>query len=448
MADDDALLDAINRSVHPLPHGSSAELDALLQLNPEAQVVLIGGSTHGTHDFYRLRAELTKRLIDHFGFNGIAVEADWPGAYRVNRFVRGVAGDPDAESALGGFRRFPNWMWRNADMLDFVGWLRERNESSAAGDRVGFYGLDLYSLHASMHAVLAYLDSVDSEAAARARVHYACFEDVSTATRSQTALASLGISESCERDVVAQLLELQLGRDAVVRSDGIAAEDEYFEAEQNARVVRDAGKFYRQMLTGRIPSWNLRETHMADTLQALCAHLRRRQKRPRIVVWAHNSHVGDARGTEMGTRGELSLGQIVRRRHVGKSLLVGVTTFGGSITAASQWGGPAARHRLTDAIEASYEGLFHRARATEFWLSLREAKDGSALAGLAAPRLQRAVGVLYKSDSERQSHYFRSDLREQFDAVIHLDHTRALEPLERESTWDHAGPPTTFPTGM
>ncbi|HWJ24663.1 MAG TPA: erythromycin esterase family protein, partial [Gemmatimonadaceae bacterium] len=300
---DRALTSALHAAVRPLV-GAPDDFDPLLALVGDARFVLIGEASHGTHEFYRIRAEITKRLIREKGFVAVAVEADWPDAYRVNRFVRGRGIDPDATDALGGFKRFPQWMWRNADVLDFVGWLRAHNDALPEAARVGFYGLDLYSLHASMEAVLEYLRVVDPEAARRAQHRYACFEHFGEDPQAYGYAASFDLSQSCEDEVVQQLVDLtrrapQYAREQAAEEDGAdgdAASDDFFSAEMNARLVLDAERYYRSMFRGRVSSWNLRDTHMADTLQALRQHLQARLGRPaRVIVWAHNSHVGDSR---------------------------------------------------------------------------------------------------------------------------------------------------------
>jgi erythromycin esterase-like protein len=420
--------------------GMSALLDGI----GGAQLVLIGEATHGTHEFYRTRAELTKALIVQKHFNLVAVEADWPDAYRVNHWVRHASEEPSAEAALGDFTRFPRWMWRNRDVVDFVRWLRSHNASLPAASRIGFYGLDLYSLHASIEAVLTYLQKVDPDGAVRARYRYGCFEDFGEDTQAYGYAASFGLSRSCEDDVVAQLLELRRGAAEYASRDGRVAADEYFFAEQNARLVRNAEQYYRSMFGGRVESWNLRDTHMMETLEALRGHIRHTGGEPRAVVWAHNSHLGDARATYMGDIGELNLGQLVRQTHGSQAFLVGFTTHTGTVTAASNWDQPAQRKRVRPSMAGSYERLFHDAAIERFLLLLREGSVAEALAG---DRLERAIGVIYRPESERLSHYFRARLPEQFDAVIHIDETSALEPLER---WAHdeVDVPETYPTGI
>jgi erythromycin esterase-like protein len=392
-----------------------ASEDELLARASRAQFALIGEASHGTAEFYRERAELTKRLIAEHGFAAVAVEADWPDAYRANCWVRGRSGDADADEALSDFRRFPTWMWRNREVESFLEWLRDYNEQRP----VGFYGLDLYSLHASMAAVIEYLDGVDPEAAGRARRRYACFDQVDDPQD----YASIG--ESCEAEVVQQLVEL--------RQLPALDEDRHFAAEMNAKLVLDAERYYRTMFQGGVSSWNLRDRHMAETLIALAAHL----GNARIVVWAHNSHLGDARATDFARRGELNLGQLVRER----AYLVGFGTYTGTVTAAGDWGGIAERKHVRPALPGSYESRFHAWQhdGVFFPPDLRE---------LDQPRLERAIGVIYRPETERQSHYFYAELPRQFDAWIWIDETTALEPLELTSEWERGELPETYPSGV
>ena len=426
--------------------GSIDDYDGLIEAVADAQVVLIGEATHGTHEFYRERAVITKRLIAEEGFSAVAVEADWPDAYRVNRFVRGEARDNEAVDALGDFKRFPAWMWRNADVLDFVGWLRSHNERRTDGAKVGFYGLDLYSLHASMDAVVAFLDTVDPAAAARARGRYACFDRFGAEMQTYGQAIGLGWDASCEHQVLTQLVELRKQAAEYARRDGRLAADALFVAEQNARVVANAEAYYRSMFGGRADSWNLRDRHMAETLGDLMTFLGRGGKSPRLVVWAHNSHVGDARATEVWEHGELNIGQLARQRFGARAWNVGFTTHAGTVTAARDWGGVPERRRVRPSLTGSYEHLFHAAGIQRFILPLRT--DPDLAAALTQPRLERAIGVLYRPEHERRSHYFHAQLARQFDFVIHIDETRAVEPLERAAEWAAGELAETYPSGL
>ena len=430
-------LETIRRAAQPLA-GTPDDYDALLALIGDARFVLLGEASHGTHEFYRARTEITKRLIAEKGFTAVAVEADWPDAYRVNRYVRGSTADSTAEEALRDFQRFPQWMWRNADVLDLVGWLRTHNERQTRDSKAGFYGLDLYSLYGSIDAVITYLDRTDPEAATRARQRYGCFEEFEKDVQAYGYAAASGIAESCEDDVVAQLIELQR------RSHSVLADDDSFFAEQNARVAKNAEAYYRAMFRGRDTSWNLRDTHMADTLDALAEHQRRADRHARIVVWAHNSHLGDARATQMAERGELNLGQLARERHREDTVIVGFTTYTGTVTAASDWDSPAERKRVRPALPESHEARLHEVGIPRFYLPLR----GEVASALREPRLERFIGVIYRPETERWSHYYEAALARQFDAILHFDESRALEPLERTPRWTagEGDPPQTFPS--
>ncbi|WP_283614830.1 erythromycin esterase family protein [Mycolicibacterium poriferae] len=425
--------------------------EALEEIIADARVVLIGESSHGTAEFYRARAEITKWLIEEKGFCAVAAEADWPDAYRVNRYVRGLGHDTSPEEALRGFERFPAWMWRNTVVRDFVDWLHAHNSRLRGQDRrqTGFYGLDLYSLHRSMREVIDYLDTMDPVAAARARQRYACFDHTSADDgQAYGYAAAFGAGLSCEREAIEQLVELQRNAVEYARRDGLLAEDELFYAQQNAQTVRNAEGYYRAMFGTRVTTWNLRDRHMAQTLDALLAHLDRHPdgQPARIVVWAHNSHVGDARATEVGADGQLTLGQLAREQHGSAVRLIGFTTYTGTVTAASRWGGIAERKVVRPALNGSVEELFHEVERSEFLISPMLSR--AAAEPLDMVRLGRAIGVIYLPDTERQSHYYHVRPGEQFDALIHLDRTTALEPLEAGSEWIAGEAPETYPTGL
>ena len=430
----------------PVEQGVPADR-VLFNLIGDAHLVLIGEASHGTAEFYAARAHITRRLIEEQGFCAVVAEADWPDAYRVNRYVRGQGDDASAEEALRGFERFPTWMWRNTATLDFVGWLRDYNDGPARGDRprAGFYGLDLYSLYRSIQQVISYLGRVDPAAAARARERYACFDRFSEDDAQVYGFAAaFGAGEDCEREVVEQLTDLQRHALEYARRDGLVAEDEFFFAEQNARTVQAAEEYYRAMFSGGLSSWNLRDRHMADTLDALAGHLgRQRSIAPKIVVWAHNSHLGDARATETAAHGELNVGQLVRERHPRDCRLIGFTTYTGTVTAAGDWEGPAERKQVRPALADSVEELLHEAGEKEFLVDFTAAPRSAD--ALRSGRLERAIGVIYRPETERQSHYFRARVADQFDAVIHVDETRALEPLERTARWEEGEVPETYP---
>jgi erythromycin esterase-like protein len=372
----------------------------------------------------------------------------------VNRFVRGAGDDADATDALRDFKRFPQWMWRNADVLDFVGWLRAHNDTVAFDRRVGFYGLDLYSLHASIAAVLQYLRRVDPDAARRAEARYACFDHFGPELQDYGHATALGITPSCEKEVVDQLVELCSSAGQYARRLGTSERDATFAAQQNARVVRDAEEYYRTMVRGGPASWNLRDRHMADTLEALRVFLGGGASadvaQPKLVVWAHNSHLGNAKWTEMSSLGELNLGQLIREKHGDDAVLVGFTTYAGTVTAASQWDAVAERKVVRPALPGSYELLFHSTGLGNFLLlpDPDNPADEELIRALDQPFLERAIGVIYRPATERLSHYFLARLPRQFDAVLHYDVTRAVEPLERAPGWDRGEMPETFPSAL
>jgi erythromycin esterase-like protein len=424
--------------------GDERDHDRIVERAARARFALIGEASHGTHEFYRERARITKRLIVEHGFRAVVAEADWPDAYRVNRYVRGLSDDRNADQALSSFRRFPAWMWRNTVVAEFVHWLRGYNDAQDEAHKVGFYGMDLYSLSTSIEAVLAYLDRVDPLAAKRARYRYACFDHFAEDTQAYGYAAAFGLRKTCEDEVVQQLVDMAGHAADYAHGRDDAGADDFFFAEQNARLVRNAEEYYRTMFRGRVSSWNLRDRHMVETLDALDAHLARDGGAPRIAVWAHNSHLGDARATEMGELGEWNVGQLVRENHGSDAMLIGFSTHHGTVTAASDWGGNAQRKAVREGLPGSYEALFHDTGMGNFALLPEDA----ALHEELARRLQRAIGVIYLPETERASHYFHATLGRQFDAMIHLDETRALDPLDRGAGEVEEEAPETYPTGV
>jgi erythromycin esterase-like protein len=423
-----------------LPLSRDDDHAALLGLVGDARIVLLGEASHGTHEFYRERVRITQRLIAERGFRAVAVEGDWPDAYRVDRFVRGKSGDASAPEALAGFRRFPTWMWRNTDVAGFADWLRDNADNAGRADALqcGFYGLDMYSLHASIEKVLAYLQREHPALAALARERYACFDRFGQDSQVYGMMTGLRGAEDCEEAVVAMLVDLRAN---------LGEAEAAFDAEQNARLVRNAESYYRRMYMRNVSSWNLRDTHMAETLQALEQHLARDGAAAKVVVWAHNSHVGDARATEMGRqRDELNLGQLVRERLGDDAFLVGFTTHAGTVTAASDWDAEAEHKRVRPSLPGSVERLLHDTGIGRFVLPLRG--DGAHVQVLGETLLERAIGVIYRPETERQSHYFDAEPARQFDALVHLDETHAVRPLDRHAAWHAAADaPETYPFG-
>lgn len=427
------LINTITDAAQPLEKKPGC-YDSLLSKIGDSRFVLIGEASHGTHEFYQSRIEITQQLIKEKGFMAVSVEGDWPDAYRVNRYVQGMGSCDDYNEALSEFTRFPSWMWRNTTIPPFLKWLRGYNDSTASQNKIGFYGLDLYSLHSSMQAVIDYLMKIDPEAGYRARLRYSCFDHLLPDPQAYGYLTSVGMKKSCVKETVEQLFEIQQHALDYVKHDGIAVEDELFYATKNARVVKNAENYYRTMFEGHAASWNMRDHHMAETLNILAAHLEKRFKKPaKIIVWAHNSHVGDARATEMSERGEYNLGQLVREEYEMDAYLLGFSTYSGTVTAASDWDSPAECKFVNPALPNSYEDLFHQVNYDQFMLDLRGNKE--LLHYLHLPRLYRAIGVIYRPETERYSHYFFTRLPYQYDNIIHLDYTTAVQPLDITEAW-------------
>ena len=376
----------------------------------------------------------------------LPLKRDWPDAYRVNRFVVGRSDDRSSEEALSAFTRFPVWMWRNRVVANFIDWLRDYNHSRPMHTpQVGFYGLDLYSLGRSREEVVRYLETVDPKAAGQARYRYSCFDHFGEDEQAYGYAAAINVSQSCQDEVIQQLKDLRTRAGDYSHLDGHPAEDEFFSAEQNARLVQNAEQYYRGMFESRVNTWNIRDKHMTETLEALADHLAKRYGRAKIVVWAHNTHVGNARATDRARYGEWNVGQLVRQSH-SDAVLVGFTTYTGTVTAATFWGDQHETKKVRPALTDSYEAVLHDAGADNFLITF--AGDERLASEFRKERLERAIGVIYRPESERVSHYFKARLADQFDAVLHFDRTRALEPLpgiEEERTSE---PPDTFPAGL
>ncbi|MBI1890401.1 MAG: erythromycin esterase family protein [Burkholderiales bacterium] len=444
---DRSVVDALRKEAQAL--GPHEHFTSLLQLIGDAPIVLLGEATHGTREFYTLRAEITRRLILEKGFEAVAVEADWPDALRVSRYVQHASADNTADHALGGFQRFPQWMWRNTEVVALIDWLRRHNHGIHRPEwRVGFFGLDLYSLRKSMDAVIRYLDKVDPKAAQIARKRYGCFGHLAENPQRYGYAATFGMNQDCEDEVVEQLVYLMSERAKYLEWDVETASDELFYAQQNARVAKNAEQYYRSMFKGRDESWNVRDIHMAETLEALRQHLMRHKgSHAKIVIWAHNSHIGDARATEMGAHGQLNLGQLMRERYgADETRLVGFTTHAGTVSAASDWDSPVELKQVRPSRPDSFEHLFHEMNLNRFLLPVRGKERVQGY--LCESRLERAIGVIYLPESERVSHYFHADMSRQFDAVIHVDRTAAVQPLDHSIHWSHEEMPETYPSGI
>lgn len=427
---------AIRSAAEPLPEIDSDDFAPFFDRFADRRIVLLGEASHGTSEFYRARAAITRRLIEQHGFSIVAVEADWPDAAMIDRHVRHR---PPVEGGAAPFQRFPTWMWRNTEFLAFVDWLRSHNAGLADADQTRFYGLDIYGLSESIAAVLRYLDSVDPAAARIARERYACLGpwQKDPAVYGRAAL-NAGYAR-CEALVVAQLGDLLKKRLDYSCEDG----ERFFDAAQNARLVAAAERYYRAMYYGGPKSWNLRDTHMFETL---CHTLDRGGSHARVVVWAHNSHIGDARATEMGrVHDEINLGQLCRARFGDAAALIGFGTHHGTVVAAAEWGAQMEVKTVQPSHEDSYEYWLHDTALPRFLLDLRPGAHDALLERLQGPMLERFIGVIYRPDSERHSHYAEASLASQFDAFVWFDRTSAVTPLP---TAVHEGPAETFPFGV
>jgi len=411
------------------------DLQPLLQRIGNARVVLLGEATHGTSEFYRLRERISRELIERRGFSFIAIEGDWPDAARVDHYVRHMEYRPSEWTA---FARFPVWMWRNQEVRAFVDWLRAHNAGRDPGGRVAFHGLDLYSLFSSIHAVLGYLDKVDPDTARIARLRYGCLTPWQSDPATYGHAALSGTYRSCEDAVVSVLTDLRTKQQAYAEHDG----ERFLDALQNAQLVTNAERYYRIMYHGSRASWNLRDQHMFDTLASL---LKFHGADSKGIVWAHNSHVGDAAATEMSSRGEFNIGQLCREQFGPSAYSVGFGTHGGTVAAASDWDGPMQCKPVNPSLAGSYERLCHETRVPQFLLPLRMPAGDRLHSGLMKARLERAIGVIYRPDTELQSHYFKAVLPRQFDEYVWFDQTHAVTPLRTEHL---KGLPDTYPFGL
>lgn len=431
-----SVAELIAETCEPFGDIESANLDALIDRIGDARVVLMGEATHGTSEFYRMRSRLTRELIRRKGFSIVSLEADWPDAARVDAYVRHL---PPRTMKWRAFDRFPVWMWRNHEFRDLVEWLREHNEGIGDPERrVGLHGLDMYSLFTSMRAVIDYLDRVDPEAARVARRRYGCLSPWERDPAVYGRATLTGKYRLCEDEVVKMLRELLERRLDYSRRDG----EIYFDAVQNARLIRSAEQYYRIMYYGSRESWNLRDGHMFETLQGLLAH---RGPEAKAIVWAHNSHVGDAAATEMGARGEENIGSLCREAFGPRMISIGFGTDSGTVAAATEWGGPMEIKNVRPSHPESYERLAHDSGVRAFLLALRQPKREEVREELMPPRLERAIGVIYRPESELASHYFQASLPRQFDEYIWFDRTEAVRPLGAETPH---GVPDTWPFGL
>ncbi|MBF9233616.1 erythromycin esterase family protein [Microvirga alba] len=420
----------------PLPPLSDGQaFGAMFDRFADAHVVLLGEATHGTSEFYRARAAITRRLIEEHGFTVVAVEADWPDAARIDAYVRHK---PVPRGEDVAFERFPTWMWRNGEVADFVNWMRAYNKDRPAAAQVEFRGLDIYSLNTSIRAVLDYLDRVDRQAAEEARARFGCLSPWQSDPARYGKAVLTGQKRPCDRALLAQLQTMLDHRLDYLGADG---SDEFLDAIQNAKIVHAAEHYYRIMYEGATESWNLRDRHMFETLESLLA----RREGARAVIWAHNSHIGDASATAMGWQGEFNIGGLCRTSYRDKAVLIGFGTDRGTVAAASDWDAPMEVKDVRPARSDSHERLFRDAGLGRFLTDWRENGQNELIDALSRPRLERAIGVIYRPESELYSHYFEAILAEQFDAFVWFDKTKAVTPLSHAHS---EGMPETYPFGL
>ncbi|HSG35764.1 MAG TPA: erythromycin esterase family protein [Sphingomonadaceae bacterium] len=421
-----------------LPNPDAPDFASTFDRFGDARIVLLGEATHGTHEFYTARAQITRRLIEKHGFNIVAVEGDWPDIARIDDYVRHGTPRPRRGEP---FARFPTWMWRNEEVLAFADWLHNHNAQLLPGQRASMRGLDVYSLRESIHAVVAYLEKHCPEEAGEARRRYGCLTPWQDEPQRYGREVEYGGLAKCEDTMVDQLNELLRRRMELIAHDGPRDGEAYFDAEQNARIVRAAERYYRSMYRGAAESWNLRDRHMFDTLQSLMAH----HKDARAVVWAHNSHVGNASATAMGWGGEFNIGELVRNAYGDQAVLVGFGTDRGTVAAASDWGAAMQVKNVRPARDDSWEGAFRRTGLARTLTDWRDRKQRDLVSALSEVLIERAIGVVYRPETERASHYFEAVLADQFDAWIWFEETRAVTPLGHERP---QGAPETWPFGL
>ncbi len=416
----------IAANAEALPDPGEEAFGACFDRFAGARVVLLGEATHGTREFYRARAAITRRLIERHGFSIVALEADWPDAAQLDRWVRNRPPAP-GDGAEAPFTRFPTWMWRNAEMRDFVGWLQAWNRGQPPARRAAIRGLDIYSLGSSIGSVLGYLDASDPEAAKTARRRYGCLTPWQQSPEDYGRAVLMGAQDPCEEAAVKQLGALLDERLRQMAVDG----EELFDARQNARVVRSAEQYYRIMYRSSTESWNLRDRHMFETLRALVEHGGPDAK---AVVWAHNSHIGNAAATAMGWEGQFNIGELCRTAFGEEAALIGFGTDRGTAAAAHDWGGEMEVMRVRPVRRDSHEALFRAGAPPRSLTPLAGPRAGELRDALATPRLERAIGVIYRPETELRSHYFDAVLPEQFDAFVWFEETTHVTPLAEPGT--------------
>ncbi len=404
-----------------------------------AQIVLLGEATHGTKEFYEMRAEISKKLITEKNFNAITIEGDWPDAYQINNFITDD-NFSDPKESLSVFNRFPTWMWQNTEILKLIIWLKDFNKEKK--EKINFFGLDLYSMYKSVDVIISYLEKVDAKAADEAKYYYSCFEQFRRDPQAYGYYVFSQLSESCQNEVIQELKNLENLQWKLIKEKKISQDDSFY-LMQNAKVVKNSEIYYRSLYINEVNNWNLRDSHMMETLEEIIKYYNKKGiKKPKIIVWAHNSHIGNSAFTQMSLQEEFNIGQLVKEKFNNNSFSLGFTTYNGTVSAASNWDNPVERKIIRNALPESYEFLFHQIGIANFLLILNEKNL------IPKNLLERAIGVVYMPQTERMSHYFYADLENQFDAVIHCDKTTALEPLEKTSKWIDGEVPETYPSGL
>jgi erythromycin esterase len=421
-----------------LPLDNIEDLDPLVERIGGAKFVLLGEASHGTAEYYDWRRRLSERLIRDKGFSFIAVEGDWPDCYRLNRYVKGRANSGgSAAEVLHEFERWPTWMWANDEVVELAEWLHEFNATRPEQQKAGLYGLDVYSLWESMDAVLAYLHRTQVDAVEAARQAFACFEPYGR-DEQEYARATMWAPASCEEDVVRMLHELRLDRPKY-QHDG---REEFFNAEQNAIVARNAEHYYRTMVRGGAASWNVRDGHMVESLNRLVDF---HGEDCKAIVWEHNTHIGDARYTDMAAEGMVNVGELVRQQHGADGVvLVGFGSYRGTVIAGDYWGAPMRKMPVPPGRPSSWEELLHHALGADSLLLFDRQTESEAWL---EPRGHRAIGVVYRPEVDAYGNYVPTVLPRRYDALIYLDETRALHPLRVPADVEHEVPET-YPTGV
>jgi erythromycin esterase-like protein len=425
--------------------GVAADYEPLMEVVGNARVVLFGQASYGTHEFFAARARFTRYLIEQKGFGAVAVAADWADTRRVNRYVQGDGEDCNALAALDGFRHFPTYTWRNAAVIDFLEWLRAYNQALQGAPTIGFHGLDFYNTHNAGRALIDYLEGIDPAAAGRMRLRYAfgCFGDLSDQVPDYCDQTVSSQKLSCADEIIAELVELRRKSVDEIRSAGMSAEYESFFAEHDALHACNAGRYYRRMFGGKASSWNLHNRHLDESLAALVDHLERSVSRGKVVFWAHNADVGDTRATDMQRLRDRSLGQLARERYGEDAVLIGLTTYQGTVRAAARWDGPIEQRMVLPAVPDSYESMFHDVGIPRFVLPIRSSM--TVAEALRGPTLLRSIGMIYRNEAERLNHYSQTRLSDQFDAVVHFDQTTGVHPLVGDPGYEADEIPSAIP---